>query len=437
VAPQPFFAPRGTPVSVYYRTLVTAELGLPGDLLTYRQGQDVEIPNVRIIRIPDLPGLGPVGIGPSLRKLWLDCVLTVWVLGCLLRRRYPIVHAHEEAVFILRFLKPIFRFRLIYDMHSSLPEQLLNYRFTTSRFLIGLFEKLEASCLKAADAVITICPELARYAKPRMPDPSRHFLIENSIFEPVRLAGTEGGGDDEGMAPALPAARPIVLYAGTFEVYQGLDTLLGAFVHVHAACPRALLVMIGGTKEQVARLRQEAETLGIGEHVMGAGPDTQAAAARCTRSAAVLVSPRSHGSNTPLKIYEQLASGVPLVATRILSHTQVLDEQVAFLVDPEPEAMAAGLIRALTDEDARAGVSGNAGGSMPGPIPARSTKPRCAPSWRGSAPASPVRDGPSRPRRRAERRRLTGGAGMRMSRACQSSISNLGRTRQPPSPVPR
>src|SRR4029453_9650748 len=98
VAPQPFFSPRGTPFSVYYRTLVTAQLGVKIDLLTYGQGQDVDIPGVRIIRIPAFAWLGPVRVGPSLLKLFLDVFLTLWTIGLLLRRRYDFVHAHEEAV---------------------------------------------------------------------------------------------------------------------------------------------------------------------------------------------------------------------------------------------------------------------------------------------------------------------------------------------------
>jgi glycosyltransferase involved in cell wall biosynthesis len=64
----------------------------------------------------------------------------------------------------------------------------------------------------------------------------------------------------------------------------------------------------------------------------------------------VLVSPRVNGTNTPLKIYEQLASGKPLVATRIPSHTQVLSDEVCMLVEPEPPAMAAGILRAIDGE---------------------------------------------------------------------------------------
>ena len=46
----------------------------------------------------------------------------------------------------------------------------------------------------------------------------------------------------------------------------------------------------------------------------------------------VLVSPRIRGTNTPLKIYSYLRSGKPIVATNLLTHTQVLTPEVARLV---------------------------------------------------------------------------------------------------------
>jgi glycosyltransferase involved in cell wall biosynthesis len=286
-------------------------------------------------------------------------LIVFWTLGLLLRRRYRVVHAHEEAVFFLRFLKPIFRFKLVYDMHSSLPEQLRNYRFTTSRLLIGMFEWLENSCLRKADAVITICPELARYALPRMPDPSRHFLIENSIFEPVRLARPKEATPAIALPP-IPQGRRIVLYAGTFEVYQGLDTLIRAFARAWPTCEEALLLLVGGTTSQVEAMQAIAAQEGVGAHVLVLPRQPQAVVAGLVSRASVLVSPRSHGSNTPLKIYEQLASGIPLVATRILSHTQVLSDEVCFLVEPTPDSMAEGLVAALTDPPAAGRVVANA-----------------------------------------------------------------------------
>jgi glycosyltransferase involved in cell wall biosynthesis len=66
-------------------------------------------------------------------------------------------------------------------------------------------------------------------------------------------------------------------------------------------------------------------------------------------AADVLVSARSRGTNTPLKIYSYLTAGRPIVATDIVSHTQVLDASCAELVEPSPAGLAAGLRAVLGD----------------------------------------------------------------------------------------
>jgi glycosyltransferase involved in cell wall biosynthesis len=353
IAPQPFFTPRGTPFSVYYRTLVMRESGAEIDLLTYGEGQNVSIPGVRIVRIPRIPGTTPIPVGPSVKKLILDTFMVLWTIGLLIRHRYEVVHAHEEAVFWCRALKPLFRFRLIYDMHSSLPQQLTNFEFSKSKMLIGAFRNLEDWSLRAADAVITICPDLRDYALSRGVSAERHLLIENSIFDDVRLA-TDGSGSARGAAQSsarveAPPGAKLVLYAGTFEAYQGLDILLGAFALVLKRQPSAFLLVVGGTPEQVAEMKALAAKLGITDRCALPGRVSKTEALRLTGLADVLVSPRRQGTNTPLKIYEQLASGKPLVATKIWSHTQVLTDDVCFLVEPEATSMAEGILGALDD----------------------------------------------------------------------------------------
>jgi glycosyltransferase involved in cell wall biosynthesis len=349
IAPQPFFTPRGTPFSVYYRSSVLSELGVEMDLLTYGQGEDVDLPGVRIVRIPAFNWLGKVKTGPSALKLFLDIFMLVWTIAMLLRRRYDFVHAHEEAVFYCRWLKPVFRFKMIYDMHSSLPQQLDNFEFTKSRLIKKTFKSLEDSSLRAADAVITICPDLSDYVIGLLGDDPKHFLIENSIFDPVRLANH---ADDEAAVekPAdLPANKRIVIYAGTFERYQGLDLLIPAFILVRKAVPDAFLLMVGGDDRQVASMRELATEAGLTDDVLFTGRVPQHLAKHYNSVADVLTSPRSAGTNTPLKVYEQLASGKPLVATRIYSHTQVLSDDDTFLVEPNVDDMARGIIEALGD----------------------------------------------------------------------------------------
>ena len=362
IAPEPFFTPRGTPLSVYYRTLVTAELGVEVDLLTYGPGADIDLPGVRIIRIPTF-GRSTVKVGPSLLKAFLDVFVFLWAVGLMIRNRYDVVHAHEETIFFCRFLRPIFRYKLVYDMHSILSQQLVNFSFTRSRMLIGTFRRLEDGCLAKADAVITISPALAEYAAARTKDPRHHYLIENSLFDEVRLrdprsagavphggtANDAGGAPDgDGMQDAAPTGRPVVLYAGTFESYQGIDLLLRAFAVAREQQPDAFLLLLGGQQPQIERYKALAAELGLDESACRfTGQRPRAAAQKATLEATVLTSPRNTGSNTPLKIYEQLASGVPLVATRIPSHTQVLTDVECILVEPGPESMAAGLVEAL------------------------------------------------------------------------------------------
>src|SRR5690606_39272154 len=87
------------------------------------------------------------------------------------------------------------------------------------------------------------------------------------------------------------------------------------------------------------------------EDVIIAGRVSQMEAKRLNSIATVLTSPRSSGTNTPLKLYEQLSLGKPLVATRIHSHTQVLTEDTAFLVEPNASEMARGIAQALLEPE--------------------------------------------------------------------------------------
>ena len=356
IAPEPFFTPRGTPLSVYHRTAAMAELGVDVDLLTYGQGRAIDLPGVRIVRIPVLPFLREAPAGPSLTKLFLDLFIVAWAVALLLRHRYDMVHAHEEASFFCVALRPLLRFRLIYDMHSSLPSQLSSFRFSDSRLLLGLFRWLEHQALSRADAVITICPALAVYATEHGVAEERHFLIENSLLDPVRLVGGESSEPPPDV-PEPPEGSELVVYAGTLEAYQGIDLLLEAVSLLAPRIPRLWLLVLGGTPDQVARYRRRAARLGLAERCRFAGRVPQQTARDWIARARVQISARIAGTNTPLKLYEQLASGVALLATKVHSHTQVLDDDVALLVEPEPQALADGLARLLEDAPLRAGLA--------------------------------------------------------------------------------
>ena len=356
VAPQPFFTPRGTPFSVYYRTRAICELGHEVDLLTYGQGEDMNIPGCRIVRIPALRWLGPVRVGPSMLKLLLDCLMVLWTVGMLLRRRYDAVNAHEEAVFWCRGLKPVFRFRLIHDMHSSLPQQLYNFQFTRLRILHWLFRRLERSAARAAEAVIVVCPALYDYARTLTTDHDKIVLIENSLSDPVSFANGApvSAAAQERVESAdqwLSARNPerVLIYAGTLEVYQGIDRLLEALSVVLRQLPEAGLLIVGGSPHEVEHYRDFATRIGVSASVHFTGQVPQEEAQRLVTLGAASISPRFAGDNTPMKIYQLMAAGVPLIATRIESHTQVLNDDIAILSGVSTDSLAEAMLQVLRD----------------------------------------------------------------------------------------
>jgi glycosyltransferase involved in cell wall biosynthesis len=170
-------------------------------------------------------------------------------------------------------------------------------------------------------------------------------LIENAPGS----TDMEAGGMPERLRAELGigASEPVVLYTGTFEAYQGLDLLMAAVKHVLTHRPDVRLVLAGGQPQQIEAARAEAARLGIADAVVFAGQRPAPEIPLFLRMADVLVSPRSTGTNTPLKIYQYLRSGTAIVATRLLTHTQVLNDDVAVLTPPTPEGFAEGILRVI------------------------------------------------------------------------------------------
>jgi glycosyltransferase involved in cell wall biosynthesis len=352
IAPEPFFEPRGTPFSEYHRIRALLDLGHTVDLVTYPFGKDVTLPGLRVFRCARPPMMTGIGIGPSWKKVPLDLALLATACRRALSEKYDAVHSHEEGSFFGVVLAAMLGLPHLYDMHSSLPQQLTNFAYSKSRLLTGFFGVMERFVVRRSRVVIVICPQLedvVRGIDTSVPS----VLIENAPGSGD--APTAGSGRDVRAQLGLQPSVPMVLYTGTFEAYQGLDLLFASMAHVLAARPDARLVLAGGRAEQIELARKQAADAGIASAAIFAGQRPAEEIPAYLDAADVLVSPRSLGTNTPLKIYQYLRSGRPIVATRLLTHTQVLNDDVSILTDATPEGFGAGILGAIADpERARA-----------------------------------------------------------------------------------
>ncbi|HEU5443165.1 MAG TPA: glycosyltransferase [Steroidobacteraceae bacterium] len=346
VAPQPFYQERGTPIAVRMLVEVLCAQGHAVDLLTYHEGADLDIDGLRILRTPALPGLRHIPIGISWKKLVCDLLISGRLLGLALSRRYDVIHAVEEAVFPAILLRSSAHARVVYDMDSMLGESLVS-KWRLLRPAGRALRAMERAVIRRADAVFAVCSDLAQHVSVDAPEVPV-FLIED-----VALPSQPFCAVAEPLRELLDIRGPLALYVGNLQRYQGVEQVVRAM----AQLPQALdltLVLIGGASDEVARMRSLVRKLHLEERVYLLGPRPLAQLTGFLVQADILVSPRLCGSNTPMKVYSYMNSGTAILATRILSHTQVLDDDCAYLVEASPQSLAKGLMILAADDALRA-----------------------------------------------------------------------------------
>ncbi len=152
---------------------------------------------------------------------------------------------------------------------------------------------------------------------------------------------------------ALPADKKIALYIGGLEAWKGAETLCKAAAFL--AKDDILVAIIGGTGEEIKGFQMKyAAVRFLGAHPYRELPVNQ-------QAADVLVIPNSGRERisreftSPLKLFAHMASGAPIVASRLPSLCEVLSDETAELVLPDdPQALAEGIRTALRDRAASA-----------------------------------------------------------------------------------
>lgn len=351
LAPQPFFQERGTPIAVKLACETLAkERGDEVTLITYREGEDIPLTGITHLRMEAPIWLNGVGPGISLKKIICDVFFCFFVLKHLLKRssEYNLIHAVEESVFIALLAKWTFKIPYIYDMDSSLAQQ-LTQKWWILYPLKPLLSFFETIAIRNASSVIAVCDALEEVAREKGAK-NLHLLYDISLLDLYQdtsatelLRGTLGIHPDD----------CLILYVGNFEPYQGLDLLLESFAKISTLEKPVHLVLIGGNANWISTYKEKIARFSFAARVHFPGPRPVTQLKHYLKQADILVSPRIKGNNTPMKIYSYLHSGVPVVATKLPTHTQVINESLAVLAPAEPEAFAAALQELATSASKR------------------------------------------------------------------------------------
>lgn len=289
----------------------------------------------------------------------------------LARRTTGVVYTRDLGLASFLLQAPFTRrVPLVYESHgiadvvaAELPALLGRPEIAPSAAKLARLARRERRVWLKAAAYVTITRTLADDLAARFGARDRVFVVPDGA-RPVQTAPVWSAG-------AATAPRPLVAgYAGHLYPWKGVDVLVRAI----ALLPNAQAIIIGGHPSENDRARVEAlaaELKVMGRVTFtGQVPATDVAAR--LSAATVLVLPNTASTiseryTSPLKLFEYLALGRPIVASDLPAIREVLtDGHTAILVPPgDPGALAAALERIAQDPSLAASLSDGARGLAP------------------------------------------------------------------------
>lgn len=217
--------------------------------------------------------------------------------------------------------------------------------------------------LKRVRGIVVITQKLGEFFIVRGIDKAKLLVLPDGVdLAEFDVKNTqEHCGDRKKLG--LPLDKKIVLYSGHLYEWKGAGVLLEtARKFLEESGPQ--FIFIGGTKKDVFKFRQKALNL---NNVMIVGHRPHSEIPYWLRAADVLVLPNSAKEDiskfwtSPMKMFEYMASGRPIVASDLPSLREVLNENNSVLVEPDsPKKLSEGIKKILDNPELAERISGQA-----------------------------------------------------------------------------
>jgi glycosyltransferase involved in cell wall biosynthesis len=205
----------------------------------------------------------------------------------------------------------------------------------------------ERRAVQRANVIAAVSPLAAEMALEVGADPTRVIVVPNGVdIAAVDAAKRSVNG--------APVADRLIGWVGTFGPWHGADLLVQALAQLPSDV-RLLMVGDGAGRQSCETMAQE---LGVHDRVEWTGRLEHHAALRRLATCAVLATPQRDSGDrpffgSPTKLFEYMALGRPIVATKVGVIDELIDDgRTGVLVPQEdPQALAAALRHILDDSE--------------------------------------------------------------------------------------
>jgi glycosyltransferase involved in cell wall biosynthesis len=158
----------------------------------------------------------------------------------------------------------------------------------------------------------------------------------------------------------LDLDRDYIGFVGSFYRYQGLQCLLEAMAIIRRTLPSVHLLLVGDG-EAAPELKQQADRLALNLFITWAGRIPYQEVPTWIGAMTLCVAPfrGDRGETSPVKIFDYLACGKPVIASAIpsVSATFVQEAGVALVPPDDPDALAQAVLALLRDPDRQASMA--------------------------------------------------------------------------------
>jgi 1,2-diacylglycerol 3-alpha-glucosyltransferase len=346
----PFPANHGTAGSIREMAEAMADQGLEIHVVTYHYGEGIPVNGPYVHRITRLVREGAVMVGPTLRKPLYDLQMVFKALKVIRQHKPDLLHAHGyEGALVAWICRLVTGLPVVFSGHHTMTDELPSYGFLRPQWLAraaaGL---LDAAVPRLADRCIPHSANMEQFFRQRR-SPEYVNSIVNFGIDVDWIAGGDGlpVREQYGLGSA-----PVILYTGVLDHFQQFELLLKAMVPVAWQCPSVKLLVVPPLAQEnhVARVRRQAQELGIVDHLVLTDPQPLSALRNLLQSGDIAVIPRPNAPGFPIKLLNYMAAQKPCVLFASSASIGLEHRKNAFLVSPDtPQALGEAILELLAD----------------------------------------------------------------------------------------
>jgi glycosyltransferase involved in cell wall biosynthesis len=265
--------------------------------------------------------------------------------------RSDVIYAREYyAVLVALLPRLLFKRKLIFEMNGlASEEQKLRDESFMNRIFSSLIKITERLATRCSDRIVSVTPQIASHLTTHYDcPPEKVLVIENGAntdrFHPI---------DDEelllGLKRELRIERHeyIVAFVGNLAPWQGVEYLINAAPLLVRDIENIRFLIIGDGVLK-GKFEEDVNKLRVADHFIFTGmvDYQQIPLYMNIADVCVVLKRKLRSGYSPLKLYEYMACGKPVVASRVEGLEFIEEEGAGQLIEPED---VIGLEKALQD----------------------------------------------------------------------------------------